>query len=138
MFKPAGRSHRLLSSIVTHGAVAEAFLVHVVLNGAANGRVEICGRLPAEIPLGRLDRRHAYLDVLVVLAVVLTRGDIDDLSALGVFTQNRKFLRNANGALSQIADGHAIVRIADVENTPARALILVLEDGEQRFHSIVD
>src|SRR5215472_2854638 len=60
-------------------AIAEAFLVHVEIDGAADGGVHIGGGRPAEIAPRGLDVGHTHLNVLVVLAVVLARGDIDDL-----------------------------------------------------------
>src|SRR5882724_8851702 len=82
MIKPAGS----ILDVATHGhgARAKTFLAHVVLDRAADGRIEIRCWLPTQVALGRFDRRHANLDVLVVLAVVLTRGHIDDVGPLGV------------------------------------------------------
>src|SRR5690348_3138321 len=54
-------------------ARAEAFLVDVVLDRLANCLVEISGGRPAQIAFRGLDSRHAHGDVLIVLAVVLTR-----------------------------------------------------------------
>ena len=93
---------------------------------------------PAEIALRRLDGRDAHLDVLVVLAVVLVRGHIDDRCGLGILAQHRELLRDADGALGEIADGDAVVGIADVENAAARAVVLVLQNGQERLDRIVD
>src|SRR5207253_1547259 len=73
-------------------ARAEAFLFHVELDGAADGRVHVGGRTPSELALRRLDVGHAHLDVLVVLAVVLAGGHIDDLGGTGVVAQHRELL----------------------------------------------
>src|SRR6267378_8419702 len=119
-------------------ARAEAFLLHVELDGATDCGIHIGGWLPAEIAPGGFDVRYAHLDVLVVLAVVLAGGDIHDLRGPGVVAQHRKLLRNPDGALRKIADRDAVGRVADVEYTPAGAAILVLEDRQQGFDGIVD
>src|SRR5262249_33956863 len=89
-------------------------------------------------PLGRLDGRHAHLDVLIVLAVILTSSDLDDLGALRVVSQHWEFLRNADRAFGQITDGDAVVGVADVKNALAGTIVLVLENREQRIHGVVN
>src|SRR5262245_42062060 len=82
-------------------AIAEAFLLHVEIDGAADGGIHVGGGRPAEIASCGLDVGHAHLNVLVVLAVVLARGDIDDLGGAGVVAQHGEFLRDAYGTLRQ-------------------------------------
>src|SRR6266404_8670503 len=118
-------------------ARAEAFLLHVELDGAPDCGIHVGGWPPAEVAPGGFDVRHAHLDVLVVLAVVLPGGDVDDLRGPGVIAQHRELLRNPDGALREIADRDAVVRITDVENAPAGAAILVFEDREQGLDGIV-
>src|SRR5438552_13890582 len=65
-------------------ARAEAFLLHVELDGAPDCGIHVGARLPAEIAPGGFDVGYPHLDVLVVLAVVLPGGDIDDLRGPGV------------------------------------------------------
>src|SRR6266446_8910102 len=119
-------------------ARAEAFLLHVELDGAPDCSIHVGGWPPAEVAPGGFDVRYAHLDVLVVLAVVLAGGDVDDLRGPGVIAQHRELLRNPDGALCQIADRDAVGRVTDVENTPAGDAIRVLEDRQQGFDSIVD
>src|SRR6266480_7847821 len=119
-------------------ARAEAFLPHVELDGAPDCSIHIGAWPPAEIAPGGFDVGYAHLDVLVVLAVVLAGRDIDDLRGPGVVAQHRELLRNPDGALREIADRDAVARVADVENAPAGAAILVLEDRQQGFDGIVD
>src|SRR5262245_48014377 len=65
-------------------AITEAFLLHVEIDGAPDGGVHVGSRGPAEIAPRGLDVGHAHLNVLVVLAVVLARGDIDDFDGAGI------------------------------------------------------
>src|SRR5207249_515914 len=119
-------------------ARAEAFLFHVELDGAADGRVHVGARTPSEVALRRLDVGHAHLDVLVVLAVVLAGGHIDDLGGTGVVAQHRELLCDPDGALGEIADRDAIGRVADVEYAPAGAPVLVPENGQEALDGVVD
>src|SRR5947208_2773656 len=119
-------------------ARAEAFLLHVELDGAADGRVHVGARTPSEVALRRLDVGHAHLDVLVVLAVVLAGGHIDDLGGTGVVAQHRELLCDPDGALGEIADRDAIGRVADVEYAPAGAPVLVPENGQEALDGVVD
>src|SRR4029077_12756014 len=79
-------------------AGGEAFLLHVEIDGAADGGIHVGGRRPAEIAARGLDVGHTHLDILVVLAVILARGDIEDLRGARVVTQYRKLLRDRVGA----------------------------------------
>src|SRR5256885_16737544 len=100
-------------------ARAEAFLPHVELDGAPDCGIHVRAWPPAEIAPGGFDVGYPHLDVLVVLAVVLTGGDVDDPRGTGAVAPLRELLRNPAGALREIADGAAVVRVADAEDTPA-------------------
>src|SRR2546429_8228808 len=91
-------------------ARAEAFLLHVELDGAPDCGIHVGAWLPAEIAPGGFDVGYPHLDVLVVLAVVLTGGDVDDLRGAGVGAQHRELLRNPGGAVLEIAAGDSLVR----------------------------
>src|ERR1700681_3842738 len=119
-------------------ARAEASLLHVEIDGAPDGSVHVGRGLPAQVALRGLDVRHAYLDVLVVLAVVLARGNVHDLSGACGLAQHRELLRDPDGALGQLTDGDAVAGVADVENAPAGAVVLVLEYGQQSFDGVFD
>src|SRR6516162_2220728 len=134
----APQGGRALDGRLRCDATTEAFLLHVEVDGAPDGGIHVGGGRPAQIAPRRLDVGYAYLDVLVVLAVVLARGHILDLRGTGVVAQRRKLLGDADGALRQIADRDAVVRVADVEDAPAGAAALVLDDGEQALDRIVD
>src|SRR6185437_1602662 len=79
-----------------------------------------------------------HLDVLVVLAVVIAGRDLDDLDGARVLAQHRELLRDADGALGEIADRDTVGRIADVEDAARGAPLGILEDGEQTLDRIVD
>src|ERR1043165_9347689 len=119
-------------------AAAEAFLPHVEIDGAPDGGIHVGGRRPAEIAPCRLDVGHAHLDVLVILAVILAGRHLEDLGGARVLAQHRELLGDADGALRQIAYRDAVAGIADVEDTPARAPVLVLYDAQQAFDGVVD
>src|ERR1700757_247562 len=119
-------------------AAAEAFLLHVEIDGAPDGGIHVGSGRPAEVAPRGLDVGHAHLDVLVVLAVVLAGGHVDDLGGARALAQHRKLLRDADGALRQVAYRDAVAGVADVEYAPARTRVLVLDDGQQALDGIVD
>src|SRR6185437_6296010 len=94
------------------GARAEVLLLDVELDGAADGGVHVGAGPPAEIALRRVNGGHPHLDVLVVLTVVLAGGDLDDLRGASALAQHGELLRDADGALREIADRDAVAGIA--------------------------
>ncbi len=101
-------------------------------------RAHVGARLPSELGGGVLDRRQPGRDVRVSLAVVIERGDVDQLRvARGrrVFGSRQRDLEHH---LGELPDRIEVLRVADVVDLAVGDPGRIVDDRGQAFDRVVD